>query len=195
MYLSDTSPGPEKPGKYLYTPFRHRRSIYTHFSGFGELCIYTYLEKPENYLYTPLLDHSNFSPSWPVCKPQYLDSSSSDLLPSSRSSTASLASSSMYTFYVDVSIKLVSHLFQPFLAPSTLQLFLLASSALHVEVSLYSLLFPIYSHRIQCMQYPFQVDSCMHNIYGYFYALYFCYGYHNQCGLSRLFCSGVVFNI
>jgi len=32
-FLSDTSPAPDKPGKYLKTPFRRRRSIYTHFSG------------------------------------------------------------------------------------------------------------------------------------------------------------------
>jgi len=31
-----TSPAPEKPGKYLNTPFRRRRSIYTHLSGAGE---------------------------------------------------------------------------------------------------------------------------------------------------------------
>jgi len=50
-------------GKYLKTPFRRRRSIYTHFSGAGEVLIYTYLaperperpEKPEKYLYTPAL--------------------------------------------------------------------------------------------------------------------------------------------
>src|SRR6218665_308597 len=57
-YLSDTSPAPEKPGKYLKTPFPRRRSIYTHFSGSGEVLICTYLapekqEKPEKYLYTP----------------------------------------------------------------------------------------------------------------------------------------------
>src|SRR6218665_3718953 len=34
-----TSPAPEKPGKYLKTPFRRRRSIYTHFSGIGEVLI------------------------------------------------------------------------------------------------------------------------------------------------------------
>ena len=55
----NTSPAPEKPRKYLKTPFRHRRSIYTHFSSAGEVLIYTYLaperpEKPEKYLYTPL---------------------------------------------------------------------------------------------------------------------------------------------
>ena len=35
MILSDTSPAPEKPGKYLYayTSLRRPRSIYTHFSG------------------------------------------------------------------------------------------------------------------------------------------------------------------
>src|SRR6218665_3998220 len=59
-YLSDTSPAPEKPGKYLKTPFPRRRSIYTHFSGAGEVLIYTYLaperpEKPEKYLYTPIM--------------------------------------------------------------------------------------------------------------------------------------------
>jgi len=59
IYLPDTSPAPEKPGKYLKTPFRRRRSIYTNFSGAGEVLIYTYLaperpEKPEKYLYTPL---------------------------------------------------------------------------------------------------------------------------------------------
>jgi len=42
----------------LKTPFRRRRSIYTHFYGAGEVLIYTYLapkrpEKPEKYLYTP----------------------------------------------------------------------------------------------------------------------------------------------
>src|SRR6218665_3855226 len=57
-YLSDTSPAPKKPEKYLKTHFRRRRSIYTHFSGAGEVLIYTYLaperpEKPEKYLYTP----------------------------------------------------------------------------------------------------------------------------------------------
>src|SRR6218665_2293960 len=60
-YLSDTSSAPEKPGKYLKTPFRRRRSIYTHFSGAGEVLIYTHWaperpekpEKPEKYLYTP----------------------------------------------------------------------------------------------------------------------------------------------
>src|SRR6218665_2451895 len=34
-----TSPAPEKSGKYLKTPFRRRRSIYTHFSGAGEVLI------------------------------------------------------------------------------------------------------------------------------------------------------------
>src|SRR6218665_1425847 len=29
-------PAPEKPGKYLKTPFRRRRSVYTHLSGAGE---------------------------------------------------------------------------------------------------------------------------------------------------------------
>src|SRR6218665_2548656 len=58
-YLSDTSPAPEKHGKYLKTPFRRRKSIYTHFSVAGEVLIYTYLaperpEKPEKYLYTPI---------------------------------------------------------------------------------------------------------------------------------------------
>ena len=59
IYLSDSSPAPKKPGKYLKTPFRRRRSISTHFSGAGEALrpIYTYLapersEKPEKYLYT-----------------------------------------------------------------------------------------------------------------------------------------------
>jgi len=59
--LFDTFPAPEKPGKYLKTPFRPRRSIHTHFSGAGEVLIYTYLaperpersEKPEKYLCTP----------------------------------------------------------------------------------------------------------------------------------------------
>jgi len=45
----------------LKTPFRRRRSINTHFSGAGEVLIYTYLaperpekpEKPGKYLYTP----------------------------------------------------------------------------------------------------------------------------------------------
>src|SRR6218665_538669 len=53
---------PEKPGKYLKTPFRRRRSVYTHFCGAGEVLICTYLaperpekpEKPEKYLYTPV---------------------------------------------------------------------------------------------------------------------------------------------
>jgi len=53
-YLSDTSPAPKKPGKYLKTPFRRRRIIYTHLSGAGEVLIYTYLA-PEKYLYTPQL--------------------------------------------------------------------------------------------------------------------------------------------
>jgi len=58
-YLSDTSPAPEKLVKYLKIPFRRRRSIYTHFSGAGEVLIYTYLvperpEKQEKYLYTPV---------------------------------------------------------------------------------------------------------------------------------------------
>jgi len=54
--LSDTSPAPEKPGTYFKTPFRLRRSIYTHFSGAGEVLIYIYLapERPEKYLYTPV---------------------------------------------------------------------------------------------------------------------------------------------
>jgi len=54
VYLN-ISPAPEKPGKYLKTPFWRRRSIYTCFSGAGEVLIYTYLalEKPEKYLYTP----------------------------------------------------------------------------------------------------------------------------------------------
>src|SRR6218665_1817423 len=76
MYLFDTSPAPEKPGKYLKTPSdagevfihtfpapkkcfytliwhrrgrRSRRSIYTHFSGAEEVLLYTYLapERPE----------------------------------------------------------------------------------------------------------------------------------------------------
>ena len=47
IYLSDTSPAPKKPGKYLYTPFQRLRIIiYTHFSGAAE--------KPEEYLYTPV---------------------------------------------------------------------------------------------------------------------------------------------
>ena len=54
-----TSPAPEKPGKYLKTPFRRRGSIYKHFSGAGQMLIYTYMaperpEKPEKYLYTPI---------------------------------------------------------------------------------------------------------------------------------------------
>src|SRR6218665_1628733 len=36
IYLSDTSPAPEKHGKYIYAPFRRRRSIYIHLSGAGE---------------------------------------------------------------------------------------------------------------------------------------------------------------
>jgi len=51
-YLSDTSPAPDKPGKFLYTPFWRKRSIYAHLSGAGEVFIYTYLV-PEKYLYTP----------------------------------------------------------------------------------------------------------------------------------------------
>ena len=59
----NTSPAPEKPGKYLKAPFRRRRSISTHFSGAGEVLIYTYLaqevpekpEKPKKYLYIPKL--------------------------------------------------------------------------------------------------------------------------------------------
>ena len=35
-YLSDTSPAPEKPGKYLKTHFRRRRSAYIHLFGAGE---------------------------------------------------------------------------------------------------------------------------------------------------------------
>ena len=37
-YLSDTSPAPEKPGKFLKTPFRRRRSAYMYIllSGAGE---------------------------------------------------------------------------------------------------------------------------------------------------------------
>ena len=67
MYLSNTSPAPEKPGKYLKTPFRRRRSIFTHFSGAGEVFIYTSLA-PEKYLYTPairgqILRHTFWS-SW-----------------------------------------------------------------------------------------------------------------------------------
>ena len=45
----------------MKTPFRRRRSIYTHFSGAGEVLIYTYTYmaperpgKPEKYLYTPI---------------------------------------------------------------------------------------------------------------------------------------------
>jgi len=58
VYLN-TSPAPEKPEKYLKTPFRRRRSIYTHFFGAGEVLIYTYLapekpEKPKKYLETPI---------------------------------------------------------------------------------------------------------------------------------------------
>ena len=63
-----TSSAPEKPEKYLKTPFRRRRSIYTHFSGAGEVLICTYLaperpEKPEKYLYTSLI--------WPTSKFRY----------------------------------------------------------------------------------------------------------------------------
>ena len=56
VYIN-TSLAPEKPGKYLKTPFRRRRSIYSCFSGAGEVLIYTYLalEKPEKYLYTSLI--------------------------------------------------------------------------------------------------------------------------------------------
>jgi len=42
-YLFDTSLAPEKPGKHLKTPFRPRRSIYTHFSGAGEVSAYIHL--------------------------------------------------------------------------------------------------------------------------------------------------------
>ena len=44
-----TFPAPEKPGKYLKTPFRRLRSICTHLSGAEEVLIYTYLapERPE----------------------------------------------------------------------------------------------------------------------------------------------------
>ena len=41
IYLSDTSQAPEKPGKYLYTSFRGRRSVYIHLSGAGEVIICT----------------------------------------------------------------------------------------------------------------------------------------------------------
>ena len=71
IYLPDTSPAPEKPWKYLKTPLRRRRSIYTHFSGAGEVLIYTYLapekpgkpEKPEKYLYTLISTFPIFSSS------------------------------------------------------------------------------------------------------------------------------------
>jgi len=47
IYLSDTSPAPEKPEKYLYTLlFRRRRSAYIHLSGpgeAGEVFIYTHV--------------------------------------------------------------------------------------------------------------------------------------------------------
>ena len=48
-HISNSSPAPEK---YLNTLLQ--RSIYTHFSGAGEVLIYIYLapEKPEKYLYT-----------------------------------------------------------------------------------------------------------------------------------------------
>src|SRR6218665_28418 len=54
----NTSPAPEKPRKYLHTPFRRRRSIFTHFSGAREVFIYIYLgpEKPKKHLYTPVND-------------------------------------------------------------------------------------------------------------------------------------------
>ena len=42
IYLSDTSRAPEKPEKpekYLKTPLRRRRSIYTQFSGAGEVVL------------------------------------------------------------------------------------------------------------------------------------------------------------
>jgi len=38
---------PEKPGEYLKTPFRCRRSIYTHFSGAGEVLIISTSPAPE----------------------------------------------------------------------------------------------------------------------------------------------------
>src|SRR6218665_1234077 len=42
---------------------RRRRSIYTHFSGAGEVLIYIYLapERPEKYLYTPILSFILFT--------------------------------------------------------------------------------------------------------------------------------------
>src|SRR6218665_2682561 len=60
VYLN-ASPAPEKPGKYLETPFQRRRSIYTHFIGAGEVPICTYLapeqpKKPEKYFYTPAME-------------------------------------------------------------------------------------------------------------------------------------------
>jgi len=72
-FLSDTSPAPDKLGKYLKTPFQRRRSIYTHFIGAGEVFIYTYLaperpkkpEKLEKYLYTPPPPAGKFS-NWPL---------------------------------------------------------------------------------------------------------------------------------
>jgi len=54
-----TSPAPEKPGKYLITPFRRRRSIYTHFSGAGEVLMYTYLA-PERRM--RMIDDNNADP-------------------------------------------------------------------------------------------------------------------------------------
>src|SRR6218665_1381902 len=54
LYLS----GAGEAWEVFKTPFRRRGSIYTHFSGAGEVLIYTCLaperpEKPEKYLYTP----------------------------------------------------------------------------------------------------------------------------------------------
>jgi len=55
---------PDKPGKYLETPFRCRKRIYTHFSGAREVLRpymhYLAPEMPEKYLYTPWLSVSTW---------------------------------------------------------------------------------------------------------------------------------------
>src|SRR6218665_3945826 len=85
IYLSDTSPALEKPGKYLKTPFRRQRSIYTHVSGAGEALIYTYLApvKPEKYFYTPqdIIYIPRIYPSPPVLPLKTKMSSLQKLLP------------------------------------------------------------------------------------------------------------------
>jgi len=57
--LSDTSPVPEKPGKYLKTPhLPGAGEVSIHFSVAGEVLMYPYPaperpKKPEKYIYTP----------------------------------------------------------------------------------------------------------------------------------------------